>query len=175
MQIHLMPASNLEDRLAAVRALNGCGDLAGVGPKLLQHCHVECLLQGNLTTVEACGLVRSFLEPLGVQRPLDALPSRGVAVLPRATRRIHTGSGKCAFGGLGGPIVCFRTMFAILTGTKPRARRALKGNPKRIMLCTKIIILCIKSLLYPGPRLIKQKNHGHLGISKTYSGFRKRC
>jgi len=75
------PAHRLEDRLEALKGI-GREQLAGINRKLLDHCHIECLLQGNLTADESQGLIRSFLEPLGVSRPLDVLPESGSLPLP---------------------------------------------------------------------------------------------
>lgn len=78
----LTPAHTVFERLTAVRAITSRDVLRGIGRKLLDQCHVECLVQGNLTKDEARGLVKNFLGVLSIQRPLDALPPRGVAVLP---------------------------------------------------------------------------------------------
>merc|ERR1719277_425113 len=76
------PAHTFKVRLKALQAIESREALTGVNKKLLERCHVECLLQGNLTDTEARGLVASFLEPLGVSRPLQELPESCVAELP---------------------------------------------------------------------------------------------
>ncbi|CAK0810695.1 unnamed protein product [Prorocentrum cordatum] len=72
-----------EERLAALRGPAGqLGSLRGLNRRLLDRCHVECLLQGNLTAPEAQELVHGFLRPLGIAEALDAVPPVGSAALP---------------------------------------------------------------------------------------------
>lgn len=78
----LKPAVSYQERLDALRQVGGAADLTNVARSLLGNCHVECLLQGNLTEVEAAQLVQSFVEPLQIERPLAELPPAGSARLP---------------------------------------------------------------------------------------------
>jgi len=61
--------------------MDGCTSLSLINQRLLERCHVECLLQGNLVAEEARALVHSFVEPLMVQNPLKQLPPAGTAAL----------------------------------------------------------------------------------------------
>lgn len=74
------PAHTLEERLAALRSVDRAS-LNGVNRRVFDACHLECLVQGNLTTDEARGIVQSILESLAVARPLERLPPVGTAAL----------------------------------------------------------------------------------------------
>lgn len=87
------PASTWQARLDALQGITSCQDLNSINRKLLNSCHVECLLQGNITNQQAGELVRSFMEPLGICNLLDHLPAIGTAKLPPGWTIIeHQGS-----------------------------------------------------------------------------------
>eukprot|EP00930_Biecheleria_cincta_P060414 TRINITY_DN46081_c0_g1_i1.p1 TRINITY_DN46081_c0_g1~~TRINITY_DN46081_c0_g1_i1.p1 ORF type:complete len:865 (-),score=102.74 TRINITY_DN46081_c0_g1_i1:39-2288(-) len=78
------PAHSPQERLAAVRHLGsqGCSALSGVARELLVNCHIECLLQGNMTPEEATELVSCLVHPLGINQELHEVPLAGTAELP---------------------------------------------------------------------------------------------
>eukprot|EP00931_Biecheleriopsis_adriatica_P124663 TRINITY_DN9981_c1_g1_i1.p1 TRINITY_DN9981_c1_g1~~TRINITY_DN9981_c1_g1_i1.p1 ORF type:complete len:1036 (+),score=223.57 TRINITY_DN9981_c1_g1_i1:81-3188(+) len=77
----LQPAASYRDRLVALQSLER-ESLSGVGQELLQNCHVEGLLQGNVCRDEAQELVGTFLRRLDISRQLKDLPPVGCAQLP---------------------------------------------------------------------------------------------
>eukprot|EP00929_Paragymnodinium_shiwhaense_P045058 TRINITY_DN23068_c0_g1_i4.p1 TRINITY_DN23068_c0_g1~~TRINITY_DN23068_c0_g1_i4.p1 ORF type:complete len:1001 (+),score=230.81 TRINITY_DN23068_c0_g1_i4:104-3106(+) len=83
-QMMAKPAISYEERLEALRKLEGGHKaLSKVNRRLLDSCHVEVLLQGNLVEATAQELVESFVQPAGIVTPLKELPPSGTAALPQ--------------------------------------------------------------------------------------------
>jgi len=75
------PACSFQERLDTVRGITR-EQLNDANRKMLDKCHVECLLQGNITTQESKALIANFVDHLKVKEPLESIPPAGYLQMP---------------------------------------------------------------------------------------------